>query len=133
MILDTNILVHLIRKQLTPPQDSFLTIITVGEIKSLSQQFDWGKSKIDILEDYISEFPILNISYEMTDLYAYIDVYSQGKHKNLLLPKGITARNMGKNDLWIATIAMFYQEELCTTDNDFEHLIQIGLKLKKSL
>ena len=43
----------------------------------------------------------------------------------------MSARNMGKNDIWIAATALCYDIELYTTDNDFDHLVNIGLKLHK--
>jgi tRNA(fMet)-specific endonuclease VapC len=43
----------------------------------------------------------------------------------------MSARNMGKNDLWIATTALYFDLELHTTDNDFDHLIHFGLRLVK--
>jgi len=38
---------------------------------------------------------------------------------------------MGKNDIWIAATALFYDAELHTSDNDFDHLTGIGLKINK--
>jgi predicted nucleic acid-binding protein len=34
----------------------------------------------------------------------------------------MTARNMGKNDLWIAATASVQSATLITTDKDFDHL-----------
>ncbi len=34
----------------------------------------------------------------------------------------MSARNMSKNDLWIAAAALDSKAILLTTDNDFEHL-----------
>ena len=42
---------------------------------------------------------------------------------------GLSARNMGKKDLWIAVTALYFDEELYTTDNDFNHLPPYGLRL----
>lgn len=39
---------------------------------------------------------------------------------------------MGKNDIWIASIALYYALELWSFDNDFDHLTPLGLKLIKS-
>ena len=63
---------------------------------------------------------------------AQTDAYSQGRLKASPLPAGITARNMGKNDLWIAAMALL-DMELHTTDNDFDHLAAFGLKLVKHI
>ena len=47
------------------------------------------------------------------------------------MPQGLSSRNMGKNDLWIAVIALYFDQELHTTDNDFDHLPSYGLRLVK--
>lgn len=56
------------------------------------------------------------------DAYADIDTYSQGKHLQYLPPQGFSARNMGKNDLWIAATAFLLDIPLLTKDSDFDHL-----------
>lgn len=45
------------------------------------------------------------------------------------LPIGMTARNMGKNDLWIAATAYEIGASLVTTDKDFNHLQDIFLPI----
>ena len=61
--------------------------------------------------------------------YAEIDAFSQDKLKNR--PLNYSARNMGKNDLWIAATASVLNIPLMTTDNDFNHLDKVFLKLIK--
>jgi predicted nucleic acid-binding protein len=51
-----------------------------------------------------------------------IDAYSQGKHPDYQPIVAFNARNMGKNDLWIAATAFLYGIPLVTTDHDFDHL-----------
>jgi predicted nucleic acid-binding protein len=46
-------------------------------------------------------------------------------------PLALSARNMGKNDLWIAATASILALELLTADNDFNHLDPIFLNLIK--
>ena len=41
---------------------------------------------------------------------------------NYLPPIPFSARNMGKNDLWIASTAFLFGLPLVTTDHDFDHL-----------
>jgi len=66
---------------------------------------------------------IFPISYSgIYEAYADIDAYSQSNHPTLSLPQGMTARNMGKNDLWIAATAHILRATLVTTDKDFDHL-----------
>ena len=42
-----------------------------------------------------------------------------------------TNRNMGKNDLWIAATGSVLNFSLVTTDNDFDHLHEEYLTVKK--
>jgi len=62
-------------------------------------------------------------------MYAEIDAYSQGKFA--LKKFHLSARNMGKNDLWIAATAKVLNLPLITSDNDFNHLENEYLKLTK--
>jgi len=70
-------------------------------------------------------YPIVVIDRELTRVYAQVDAYSQG----YLTPVDFTARNMGKNDIWIAATAIYLDLELHTVDKDFNHLQSFGLKL----
>lgn len=45
--------------------------------------------------------------------------------------QSFVARNMGKNDLWIAATSSHYELTLLTTDNDFRHLDKTYLKLEE--
>lgn len=65
----------------------------------------------------------------MLDVYAEIDAYSQGKH--LDKKHGLSSRNMGKNDLWIAATALVTNSTLITTDKDFDHLDPEFIKVKR--
>jgi tRNA(fMet)-specific endonuclease VapC len=56
------------------------------------------------------------------DAYADIDTFSQGKHPIYNEKNAFSARNMGKNDLWIAATSFLLDIPLLTTDQDFEHL-----------
>lgn len=66
---------------------------------------------------------------QIIDTYADIDAYSQNKlHAR---PLSLTARNMGKNDLWIAATASVLGATLLTTDTDFDHLNGVFLPVAK--
>jgi len=65
---------------------------------------------------------------EIIEKYGEIDAFSQGKLEGR--PAGFSARNMGKNDLWIAATSSIYDMVLITTDKDFEHLDGEYLKLE---
>ncbi len=56
----------------------------------------------------------------LMDAYTKIDAYSQGNLDGE--PLGMSARNMGKNDLWITASAYVANADLITTDGDFDHL-----------
>lgn len=61
-------------------------------------------------------------------MYGEIDAFSQGKLKGQPLPAGLSSRNMGKNDLWIAVSAAATVATLLTTDKDFKHLKGVFMK-----
>ncbi|WP_375560677.1 hypothetical protein ACE193_23785 [Bernardetia sp. OM2101] len=88
-----------------------------------------GKSKIDKLETLLSKFGEINITPAIVKKYTDIDVYSQGKEPSNPLPSGITARNMSKNDIWIAATAAVSYSTLVTTDKDFGYLRDVFINL----
>lgn len=138
--IDTNILVHLltgseIGKKIVKKievEDAFLiiSIVTKAEIVSIATQRAWGEKKVERLMSIISETLIVPIDTdEIVELYADIDAFSQGKNPRLDL--GMSARNMGKNDLWIAATTKLTGSILLTTDNDFDHLDPGYFKIMK--
>lgn len=131
---DTNILVLLItnprfeaffhQRYLEQSTNRFIiSAVTEGEIRGLAKSRRWGTQKLRQLElalDYHLIAPIKNKA--VIEAYAEIYAYSQGKLLEKPLPKGMSARNMGKNDLWIAATTLTAKATLITTDNDFRHL-----------
>ena len=139
-LLDTNIVVHLIRESslskelrtdyalFKAPQRLFVSVVVKGELESLALQNQWGNAKMKELNNYLESF--ITVDIRITSIikrYAEIDAYSQGKLKNR--PLNDSARNMGKNDLWIAATASVLNIPLLTTDNDFSHLDKVFLTL----
>ena len=114
---------------MTGQHNLIISVVSVGELKSLAKRNGWGMQKIASMENTLSSFLIADINTEeILERYAEIDAFSQGK-----LPSkktDFTSRNMGKNDLWIAATASVYEIELLTTDNDFQHLQNEYLKLR---
>lgn len=101
-----------------------ISIVTVGEIQSISQRNKWGKNRIEAFETFLDRFIVVDIRFkEIIFAYADIDTFSQGKHQFKFLNN--SARNMGKNDLWIAATTFLTNSKLITTDKDFEHLQNI--------
>ena len=77
----------------------------------------------------MNELIVVEIRFnDLINAYAEIDAFSQGKLKDR--PLKVTARNMGKNDLWIAATSSVYDLVLITTDNDFNHLSKEFIKLE---
>lgn len=104
---------------------SFASVVTAGEILSLSAQLNWGARRIQKMEEFLNVTAITPIlRREILNAYAKIDAYSQGRLRQKMLPNGMSARNMGKNDLWIAATAHIYGNaiRLVTSDHDFDHL-----------
>ncbi|MBO0932060.1 PIN domain-containing protein [Fibrella aquatilis] len=131
MIYDTNLIIRYVRNQTMLPIRVVIPIVVAGELEALALKNDWGYQKVKFLQHLIDSYPVADLNREVTRVYAEIDAYSQGKSKQMPLPAGITARNMGKNDLWIAAIALYLDMELHTADGDFDHLVHNGLKLIK--
>ena len=140
-LLDTGILLVYIRKSpvtleinklydpLSSPNTPIISVVNIGEVKSLAIRNGWGKQKLLRLEEFLHQFLIADINVEsVIQRYAEIDAFSQGKLPDR--PLSVSSRNMGKNDLWIAATASVLQATLLTTDFDFNHLKDEFLMLK---
>jgi tRNA(fMet)-specific endonuclease VapC len=143
-LLDTNILLNLVRDSplsrkiktdynlFDTSQRLFISVVVEGEMLSLALQNNWGKSKQNDLQNYLSAMITVDIRIKsIINRYAEIDAFSKGKL--LSQPLIGSARTMGKNDLWIAATASVLNIPLMTTDNDFAHLDGTFLKLVKIL
>jgi tRNA(fMet)-specific endonuclease VapC len=139
-LLDTNILLLYLRDKnraswidlhYQPLQSSHLplvSVVSVGEMKSIALQNNWGENKQKNLIQFLKQFIITDIKVEtIIDRYAEIDAFSQGKL--IGMPLDDSSRNMAKNDLWIAATASVLKATLLTTDKDFNHLQDKFLKL----
>ncbi|MFN0035344.1 MAG: PIN domain-containing protein [Saprospiraceae bacterium] len=104
-----------------PVHEIWLCVVSIGELKSIAIQAKWGAKRLkqlDLLLDVLH--PVDIWAEDIFDRYAEIDAFSQAKLPSQ--PLGLTARNMGKNDLWIAATASILGATLLTTDADFDHL-----------
>lgn len=107
----------------------FVSVVTVGELESLMIQRGHGEKKKQALRDMLGRLTVVDINIEeLIGRYAEIDAFSQGKHPSKKLQS--SARNMGKNDIWIAAASSVYDLVLITTDQDFTHLDGEYLSLK---
>ena len=141
-LFDSNIVLHYVRQSAVMIQieedfnpfglgnEAWMCVVSKGELRSISVQNQWGKPRRARLEELMSDFyPADIFSEEMIDCYAEIDAFSQNKLPGKL--HGLTPRNMGKNDLWIAAAAHVLDAKLLTTDSDFDHLGGVYIDLMK--
>ena len=127
-LLDTNILLLLVRAgdlahyieekyQLGRlEQKPLVCVVSHGEARVMARRRSWGRQKRAALLELIDAFTIMDINTPaVIDAYVELELISQAH------PAG--ARNMGKNDLWIAACARAAGARPLTTDRDFAHLI----------
>ena len=132
-LFDTNIILIYLREQLAKqvietvynPFNStnrlIVSVVTIGELKAFSLKNKWGRAKIQKMELFLTKFAVVDIDkQDILNRYAEIDAFSQCRLDGRI--SNFTARNMGKNDLWIAATASVLDATLLTTDNDFDHL-----------
>jgi len=106
-----------------PPNIGLISIVTIGELYSLALQLGWSNEKRNKLSDLLKIIPSVDISNDLIiEKYAEIDSFSQSKNPLKKLPTGMSARYMGKNDVWIAATGSVVNAILLTTDKDFNHL-----------
>ena len=107
-----------------------ISYASVGESLAFALKNKWGVGKHEKLENLLDMFEALPISSRsLANAYAEIDAFSQGRHPSLT--STFRARNMGKNDLWIAATTHLSEGTLLTTDNDFDHLMPDFLTVEK--
>jgi predicted nucleic acid-binding protein len=106
-----------------PPNMGVISVVTMGEMLSLAKQRSWGSKRVVELHQLLNKIPAVDIhNQQILDAYAEIDAYSQGRYTPPGVPAVFSARNMGKNDIWIAATAKVLNACLITTDQDFDHL-----------
>ncbi|MGZ3756894.1 MAG: type II toxin-antitoxin system VapC family toxin [Mucilaginibacter sp.] len=139
LLFDTNILIHLAKDrsrrlltQIVNPdnQKVFVSITSIGELKSIALQNNWGSGKWQVINALLNEMIIVEINENLANTYAEIDAFSQRKNPAYTDYPFLTPRNMGKNDLWIASTAALLGLKLVTTDSDFNHLHQAFIEVQ---
>jgi tRNA(fMet)-specific endonuclease VapC len=142
LLFDTNIILYITRDEsqmkildfVNPTnQDVYISYASVAETESIAFQNNWGKRKIKCFEDFLEEVQIIEIDDTLLKTYVNIDAFSQRKHQYFTEYAFQTPRNMGKNDLWIASTASLLNLTLITTDGDFDHLESHFISLNKIL
>jgi tRNA(fMet)-specific endonuclease VapC len=139
LLFDTNILLNLgkgtrarqLLKIFNPDNRKiFVSVATMGEIKSLILQNNWGANRLQSLDELLEDMVVVEINENMASTYAEIDAYSQRRNPRIKDYPFQTPRNMGKNDLWIAATASLLGLKLLTTDADFNHLHQVFIEVQ---
>jgi predicted nucleic acid-binding protein len=124
LLLDTNVVLELVRNKdlgkwisaqfelADATHRPLISIVTVGEIWTLADEFSFGQTKRDFLDKVLSTLVILDISHESV-IEAYVVV-------NRACRQAIGgARTLSKNDLWIAATAIAANAAIVTSDRDF--------------
>jgi tRNA(fMet)-specific endonuclease VapC len=140
LLLDTNIILNIVRakdyeavKNFVDPEgvQLYISIVSRAEIESLAIRNKWGVNRINILKDFLQKISIVDINESFVSIYAEIDAFSQRLTPGLDNYPFDTPRNMGKNDLWIASLANLLNLNLITTEADFDHLHKIFFEVRK--
>lgn len=140
LLFDTNIILSIVRATdsagiigFLNPQNLpvYISVVSEGEIKSIALQNNWGPNRQNILDSFLDQVNIVDVSKLNVSIYIEIDAYSQKLNPDFLYYSFTTPRNMGKNDLWIASLAALLGLQLVTTDSDFDHLNDIFFDVRK--
>ncbi len=123
-LLDTNILVHLIRGKavglaieahfglLGTLTRCVISVVTVGEMYALARKWNWGARKQADMQKLLGQLAWVDINHpDILTAYGEVDDLSNR-----------AGRPMGQNDVWIAATAKVSGATLLTTDGDFDHL-----------
>jgi len=123
-LLDTNILVYLIRGQaIGLAIDSHfnlraglhrcvISVVTVGEMLALVRNWKWGPKKVGELQQLLGQIVWIDINHP-----DILEAYGAPEEINHTV-----GHTMGKNDVWIAATAKVSGSTLITSDGDFDHL-----------
>lgn len=107
-----------------------ISIVSMAELKAMALQNNWGARKLQDIGDLLDKVSVIEINESLTDVYAKIDAYSQRRNPHFTQYPFSTPRNMGKNDLWIASTAALLGLKLITTDADFNHLHDVFIEVE---
>lgn len=140
LLLDTNIILNIIRAKdfngivrFINPDNSpiYISIVSEAEIQSFALRKKWGTKRLVVLDSFLDKAHIVEVNQLSVKIYAEIDAYSQRSSPNFETYPFNTPRNMGKNDLWIASLSASLNLTLITTDGDFDHLHGVFFDVKK--
>ena len=113
-MLDTNVIIKFLagdesaKSLMDKASNISVSVIVVGELKYGAQKSSRTESNMALLNNFLSNFPIVPVNEEIASLY--------GEVKEQLRKKGI---NIPENDIWIAATAKSRQCRLLTYDAHF--------------
>lgn len=91
---------------LNPDNSSiFISVVSEAEIKSIAMQNGWSANRITKLDNFFEQINIVEINQLFINTYVEVESFSQKKNPQFLDYGFSSPRNMGKNDLWIASLA----------------------------
>jgi len=139
LLYDTNVVLNIIRSNnplilafLNPENSNvYVSVATEAEVKSLAVRNKWGKMRLAKLEYFLERATVIDINQNYINNYIEIDTYSQRINSAFNDYPFKTPRNMGKNDLWIASLASLLNLRLVTADADFDHLNGVFIEVRK--
>jgi len=140
LLLDTNVILNIIRAKdvaaitnFINPHGSliYISVVSEAEAKSLAIRNKWGTNRLNHLNNFLDTVTIIDVNQLSVNIYADIDAYSQRLNPAFENYPFETPRNMGKNDLWIASLAALLGLRLITTDADFDHLNNVFFEVRK--
>jgi tRNA(fMet)-specific endonuclease VapC len=140
LLFDTNILLAIVRSKnyagiinfLNPENKLvYVSVACEAEIKSIARRSNWGQGRIEKLDNFLDATITVEINHHYINGYVEIDTYSQRRNPLFGEYNFPTPRNMGKNDLWIASLAGLLDLRLVTTDEDFDHLNNVFFEVRK--
>ena len=124
LLLDTNIVLHLIRGNEVgrrvdelfqirhQTERPLISVVSVGEALALARKWGWGEKKRADLEHLMRELVVVDIgSREVLERFAEFHAFTRSQ-----------GWVIGDNDLWIAATAAATSSHLITTDADFDVL-----------
>ena len=85
LLLDTNVLIHLIKDPslrlltniINPDEKRLIvSIASIGELKSVALQNNWGEKKIQAMDSVLEKVSIVEINESLANTYAQIDAFS---------------------------------------------------------
>lgn len=120
---------------LDPQPIQIISVVTKAELLTFAVIAGWETKKLSFLESFlkgVTYVDINNTDEKLIDSYKFIDAYSKCKvpDNNGNYKEGSHVK-MGKNDIWIAATTKVLNATLITVDNDFDHLSNVVISIKK--